>query len=206
MRDAFDPYDDPDDERDDEHDEPEDKVLLDQRKCVVRDKKSGKVRTYVQRKPRGLKRFAKTGIENYKKFGDDLPTINATSRLGRRYLEIAAAVIKDAGGSPRIAEVKLQLIRRFAACATLAEQIEVQAMNGDSFSPSEHLIYTSALVKIAKVLGTGRTPVEVQSLDQYLDNLANEQLKRGETIDGEARPLDIADGAEGAKEDVGDGV
>jgi hypothetical protein len=191
--DAASPYDDDDpyEEADRNDASPCDEALLDQRKRHFRNHQ-GKSKRFLERKPRSLKTFAKKGIGSYEP-GEDLPTIDARTRLGQRYLQVAADVIKDAGGIERVAAVKLVLVRRFAACAALAEQIEERAMNDEPFNAAEHLIYTSALVKLAKVLGTGHVPVEVPSLEDYLS-----ALQKGGGANGAAAveegALDLAGG------------
>jgi hypothetical protein len=138
-------------------------VLLDQRKRTAAGKR------WVERKPRGLKRFALTKVARGD--GADLPTVDMRSILGRRYREIAVALIGDAGGLDRVSAVKLHLIRRFAACAAFAEKIEARAVDGKEIDITQYAIFVGALTRLARLLGTGRVPVEVPSLEDYLANL-----------------------------------
>jgi hypothetical protein len=57
---------------------------------------------------------------------------------GRRFKDIVRAVIADQGGSDVVAEVRLQLIRRFAAEACLAEQLEARMALGVEIDIIEH--------------------------------------------------------------------
>ena len=54
---------------------------------------------------------------------DILPDVDGRSAVARRYRDIAAQIIADMGGASQCAEARLQLIRRFAAAAVLAEQM-----------------------------------------------------------------------------------
>ena len=52
--------------------------------------------------------------------------MDGRSAVARRYRDIAAQIIADMGGASQCAEARLQLIRRFAAAAVLAEQMEAR--------------------------------------------------------------------------------
>ena len=54
---------------------------------------------------------------------DILPDVDGRSAVARRYRDITAQIIADMGGASQCAEARLQLIRRFAAAAVLAEQM-----------------------------------------------------------------------------------
>ena len=58
--------------------------------------------------------------------GHILPDVDGRSAVARRYRDIAAQIIADMGGASQCAEARLQLIRRFAAAAVLAEQMEAR--------------------------------------------------------------------------------
>jgi hypothetical protein len=160
-------------------------VLLDQRKRTAAGKR------WVERKPRGLKRFALTKVARGD--GADLPTVDMRSMLGRRYREIAVALIGDAGGLDRCSAIKLHLIRRFAACAAFAEKIEARAVDGKEIDTTQYAIFVGALTRLARLLGTGRVPVEVPSLEEYLAQRRNGDAAQAPPIEGEAVEGDVID-------------
>ena len=104
-----------------------------------------------------------------------LPGIDGRSAVARRYHDIAAAVVTDQGGVDHCSEARLQLVRRFAAAAVLAEQMEARLANGDAIDISEHALLCSSLVRIAQRIGINRRAKEiVPSLAQYLEGKSAE--------------------------------
>jgi hypothetical protein len=61
-------------------------------------------------------------------------------------------------------------IRRFAAAAVLAEELEVQLARGEEVDIARHALLCSTLVRIAQRTGLHRVPRDVApSLAEYLD-------------------------------------
>jgi tRNA(fMet)-specific endonuclease VapC len=60
------------------------------------------------------------------------------------------------GGVSQCAEARLQLIRRFAAAAVLAEQMEARLANGHSINITDHALLSSTLVRLAQCIGIDR--------------------------------------------------
>jgi hypothetical protein len=76
----------------------------------------------------------------------------------------------DQGGADRCSESRKQLIRRFAAAAVLAEELEVQLARGEEVDIARHALLCSTLVRIAQRTGLHRVPRDVApSLAEYLD-------------------------------------
>lgn len=88
--------------------------------------------------------------------GDVLPNVDGRSLVARRYRDIASAIVADQGGAEHCAEARLQLIRRFAAAAVLAETMEAKLANGETIDIAEHAQLTSAMVRVATRIGIGR--------------------------------------------------
>jgi hypothetical protein len=88
---------------------------------------------------------------------------------GRRFKDIVRAVIADQGGSGAVAEVRLQLIRRFAAEACLAEQLEARMALGAEIDIVGHCQLAGTMSRIAARIGINRTPRDVQTLENYLE-------------------------------------
>src|SRR3984893_3781455 len=53
-----------------------------------------------------------------------LPDIDGRSAIARRLKDITSAILADQGGADQCSQSRLQLVRRFAAAAVLAEQLE----------------------------------------------------------------------------------
>jgi hypothetical protein len=117
------------------------------------------------RPQRGDKRYSKARVSN----GNDvLPGIDGRTILARRYKDIAGQIIADCGGLDRLSESRLQLIRRFAAAACLAEQMEARLANGKEINVSEHSLLCSTLTRLVQRIGINRVAKTVTSLSDIL--------------------------------------
>ena len=87
---------------------------------------------------------------------DILPDVDGRSAVARRYRDIAAQIIADMGGASQCDEARLQLIRRFAAAAVLAEQMEARLANGHSINITDHALLSSTLVRLAGSVRDGQ--------------------------------------------------
>lgn len=103
---------------------------------------------------------------------DILPGIDGRTIAAKRYRAIASQIVSDLAGEERVSEVKLQLVRRFAAAAVLAEFQEAKLCRGEAIDLAEHASLCGSLTKLARYIGTERVPKDlVPSLDVYLDQL-----------------------------------
>lgn len=99
-----------------------------------------------------------------------LPGVDMRSELGRRYRDIAGAIVSDQGGVEHCSEARLQLIRRFAAAAVLAEQREAALANGAKIDINEHALLVSSLCRVARQIGVDRIARNVTpTLRDYLE-------------------------------------
>jgi hypothetical protein len=106
---------------------------------------------------------------------DLLPGIDGRSTVARRFHDIVTAILVDQGGIDRCAESRLQLIRRFAAAAVIAEQMEARLANGEEINIAEHAQLASTLVRIAQRIGIDRRARNITpSLPDYLDTVEAE--------------------------------
>ena len=87
---------------------------------------------------------------------DVLPGVDGRSLIARRYHDISTAILADQGGPDDISESRLQLIRRFAAAAVLAEQMEARLANGEQIDITQHSTLSSTLVRLATRIGIDR--------------------------------------------------
>jgi hypothetical protein len=100
---------------------------------------------------------------------DLLPDVDGRSAIARRYRDIISAIVIDQGGVDRCSESRIQLIRRFAAAAVLAEQMESRLANGELIDLTEHSLLSSTLVRIGARIGLDRIPRDISpTLNDYL--------------------------------------
>jgi hypothetical protein len=105
-----------------------------------------------------------------------LPGVDQRSPLARRYRDLIAALVVDHGQAP--SETRMQLIRRFAACAVLAESLEARLVNGGTIDIAEHSQLSSTLVRLASRIGIDRIP---RDITPTLSDIANEiEAQRGD--------------------------
>lgn len=101
---------------------------------------------------------------------DVLPGVDGRSLVARRYRDVIAAIVVDQGGADHLSEARLQLIRRFAAAAVLAEQMEAKLARGEAIDLQDHALLSSTLVRIAQRIGIERRTKNVTpSLSEYLE-------------------------------------
>ena len=99
-----------------------------------------------------------------------LPDVDGRSAVARRSRDITAQIVADMGGASQCAEARLQLIRRFAAAAVLAEQMEARLANGHSINIADHALLSSTLVRLAQRIGIDRRSRNTTpSLSEYLE-------------------------------------
>jgi hypothetical protein len=92
---------------------------------------------------------------------DVLPGVDGRSLIARRYRDIASAILIDQGGEDLCSESRKQLVRRFAAAAVLAEQMESRLANGERIDIAEHALLCSTLVRVAQRIGINRIPKDI---------------------------------------------
>jgi hypothetical protein len=119
------------------------------------------------RPAKGDRRYAKARVSN----GNDvLPGIDGRTILARRYKDISSQIIADQGGITQLSESRLQLIRRFAAAACLAEQLEARLANGEEIDIAQHSLLCSTLTRLVQRIGIARVPKNVTpSLSAYIE-------------------------------------
>jgi hypothetical protein len=129
----------------------------------------------VKHKPqRGDLRYSRSRVSNNNSV---LPGIDGRSTIARRYKDISSQIVADQGGLDRLSESRLQLIRRFAAAACLAEQLEAKLANGEEIDISQHSLLCSTLTRLAQRIGINRVAkdVTVPDLKTYLQTIARKE-------------------------------
>jgi hypothetical protein len=97
-----------------------------------------------------------------------LPDIDGRSAIARRFKDITSAILADQGGADQCSQSRLQLVRRFAAAAVLAEQLESRLANGEQIDIQEHALLCSTLARLASRIGIERRARDVTTLADYL--------------------------------------
>jgi hypothetical protein len=87
---------------------------------------------------------------------DVLPGVDGRTEIARRFFDICQSLIQDAAGVDRCSEAKLQLIRRFAAAAVMAENLEAKLARGEEIDIQEHATLSSTLVRLGARIGINR--------------------------------------------------
>ena len=102
---------------------------------------------------------------------DTLLDIEGRVVITRRYRDIFLAVVDDQGGANHLSQARLQLIRRFAASAVLAEEMEVRLLRGEIINVSEHVLLCGTLARMAQIIGIDRRMRDrAPTLSDYLQS------------------------------------
>ena len=90
-----------------------------------------------------------------------LPGVDQRLAIARRYRDLVAQIAIDQGGPDRCSETRMQLIRRFASGAVLAEALEARLVKGEQVDIAEHALLSSTLVRLAQRIGINRVAKDV---------------------------------------------
>jgi hypothetical protein len=108
-----------------------------------------------------------------------LPGCDQRLAVARRYRDLIAMIVADLGGLELCSEAKLQLIRRFAAIAVMAEDIEAQLARGERIDVAQHTALSSTLVRLGQRIGLRRAAKNVvPSLADYIEQEYPEAQER----------------------------
>src|SRR3954471_2106435 len=83
-------------------------------------------------------------------------SVDGRTAIYRRFRDIASQIALDQGGLDQLSEARLQLVRRFAATAVLAEQLEAALANGQEINVERHALLCSTLTRLAHRIGIDR--------------------------------------------------
>jgi hypothetical protein len=107
---------------------------------------------------------------------DVLPGVDNRTMIARRFFDVCQAMISDAAGLDRCSEARLQLIRRFAAAAVMAEEMEARLAKGEQIDVAEHAQLSSTLVRLAARIGINRRIKPITpDLHDYLESKVAER-------------------------------
>jgi len=88
--------------------------------------------------------------------GAVFPGVDQRSATARRYRDVIAAVIVDLGGLARVTEVKLHLIRKFAALVVKSEELEARIAEGEPINVLHFCKISSTLLRLSGRIGIKR--------------------------------------------------
>jgi hypothetical protein len=127
--------------------------------------------TIVRRPPR-----ARSRVTNGR---DWLMGVDQRSSIARRYRDLMAEAIADAGGVSECSQARLQLIRRLAALSVQLEQLEAKLADGADIDIAEYTSLTSTLVRVVSRLGINRVSRDITppSVQEYLAHKAKQLNK-----------------------------
>jgi hypothetical protein len=119
-----------------------------------------------------------------------LPNVDLRSLPYQRYKAIVQQMVDEQGGVEKLSAARTQLIRRFAACCVLAENVEIRIARGEQVSISEHATLSSTLVRLASRLGIDKVDkddpltfsnmLKVDMIKQQRDNAERAERNREE--------------------------
>ena len=96
---------------------------------------------------------------------DWLAGVDQRSSIARRYRDLMAEAINDAGGVSECSQARLQLIRRLAALSVQLEALEAKLAEGAEIDITEYTSLTSTLVRVVSRLGIERRSRDVTPPD-----------------------------------------
>ena len=119
------------------------------------------------RQKRDLKAYGRSALSNGSTV---LPDTDNRLRSVRRYRDLIRAIAADQGGEDTISETRKTLMRRFAAGAVFAEQLEAKFAAGEEISVADWAVIASTLVRIAQRIGIDRRAKDITpSLRDVMD-------------------------------------
>jgi hypothetical protein len=89
---------------------------------------------------------------------DLLVGVSGRSAMGRRFRDLVSTIGVDQGGLDHLSEIRLQLIRRFAAIVVLSERQEVKIAQGEEVDVAQFTTMANSLARYAVLLGLDRVP------------------------------------------------
>ena len=108
---------------------------------------------------------------------DILPSVDQRGQLARRFADIQAALIVDAGGIDNCAEARLQLIRTTAGLVILREDMDAKVCMGEPIDISSYVRVSGALRRCLSTLGLDRRARDItNSIDAYLADKRSQEV------------------------------
>lgn len=96
--------------------------------------------------------------------------------LPRRFRDLCSYIASDLGGADHLSTIQLDLIRRYAGLAVLAEKLEADAINGREVALGEMILIANTLARLSRRIGLKRVAKDVTP--PSLDEIENEYSAR----------------------------
>lgn len=101
--------------------------------------------------------------------------VNGNSLRLKRFIQLVNRLAVDQGGIAELSEVRLALLRRFAASCVMAEQLEANFFKGKEIDMGLHVGMSSILARLSARIGIDRRAKHVvPNLTDYLELPVNE--------------------------------
>ncbi len=106
--------------------------------------------------------------------------------LPRRFRDLCAGIASDLGGAEHLSTIQLDLIRRYAGLAVLAEKLEADVINGREVALGEMILIASTLARLSRRIGLNRVAKDITpSLDAIENEYRNKAPRRVRLIEHE---------------------
>jgi hypothetical protein len=102
----------------------------------------------------------------------DRQALDGRTAVAKIYDQLVSAIHNDLGGKDQLSTIELALTEGFAGASIVLGDINARILTGaviDAATVAMHAQAISAMVRIARRLGTGRRAKPVPSLDDFLE-------------------------------------
>jgi hypothetical protein len=89
--------------------------------------------------------------------------------LPRRFRDLCAHIAADLGGPDHLSTIQLDLIRRYAGLAVLAEKLEADLINGRDVALGEMIFIASTLARLSRRIGLKRIAKNINPAPSLAD-------------------------------------
>jgi hypothetical protein len=97
----------------------------------------------------------------------EIGPIDGRTRPAIMYREVACAVAEDLGGKDQLSRAQLELVKRAAGLAVLADQVEHRLVNGEAVDATEYATVVGTQSRVLRTLGLKRAARDVTTLEAY---------------------------------------
>jgi hypothetical protein len=97
----------------------------------------------------------------------EIGPVDGRTRPAIMYREVACAVAEDLGGKDQLSRAQLELVKRTAGLAVLADQHEERLLRGAEIDVTEYTGIVSTQSRVLRILGLKRLARDVTTLEAY---------------------------------------
>jgi hypothetical protein len=133
--------------------------------------------------PRGRSRVTNARLGGKVNAATLFVDIDGRTAWGRRYRDVVAALVDDAGGLSSLTELRYVLIRRVAALVLEAERMEVSLANGEKIDVDLLARISSHIRRMSETIGLDRVARDVTpSLSDIIRRHAEKPPERAKSV------------------------